>query len=152
MREEKISSNKFNSKETIDQQDLPAKLTRRRNLRLLRSSSKVQEALKETSGTVDKPLTKAPRRAGKTSAPSSSKESSPSVGKKESSSVKSSSNNESSSKSSSSSKKIVSPHDLTEAIEMDIRKKTRESLATAKKPSCSGLNTLRHSSPSVPRV
>ena len=91
-----------------------------------RSSSKVQEALKETSGTVDKPLTKAPRRAGKTSAPSSSKESSPSVGKKESSSVKSSSNNKSSSKSSSSSKKIVSPHDLTEAIEMDIRKKTRE--------------------------
>ncbi|CAL6345020.1 unnamed protein product [Bathycoccus prasinos] len=90
-----------------------------------RSSSKVQEALKETSGTVDKPLTKAPRRAGKTSAPSSSKESSPSVGKKESSSVKSSSNNKSSSKSSSS-KKIVSPHDLTEAIEMDIRKKTRE--------------------------
>ncbi|CAL6350401.1 unnamed protein product [Bathycoccus prasinos] len=91
-----------------------------------RSSSKVQEALKETSGTVDKPLTKAPRRAGKTSAPSSSKESSPSVGKKESSSVKSSSNNKSSSKSSRSSKKIVSPHDLTEAIEMDIRKKTRE--------------------------
>ncbi|CAL6348898.1 unnamed protein product [Bathycoccus prasinos] len=91
-----------------------------------RSSSKVQEALKETSGTVDKPLTKAPRRAGKTSAPSSSKESSPSVGKKESSSVKSSSNNKSSSKSSSSSKKIVSPNDLTEAIEMDIRKKTRE--------------------------
>ncbi|CAL6354632.1 unnamed protein product [Bathycoccus prasinos] len=90
-----------------------------------RSSSKVQEALKEASGTVDKPLTKAPRRAGKTSAPSSSKESSPSVGKKESSSVKSSSNNKSSSKSSSS-KKIVSPHDLTEAIEMDIRKKTRE--------------------------
>ena len=85
-------------------------------------SSKVQEALKETSGTVEKPLTKAPRRAGKMSNTASSSKESSSISKKES---VMSSNSKSKRKSSSSKKESVSPRDLTDAIEMDI-KKTRE--------------------------
>ena len=82
-----------------------AMANRRSLLSNQKSVSKVQEALRETSGIIEKPLTKAPRRAGKTS-----------------SSDESSTKSRSSKRNAVSRKKVVSPQDLTDVIDVDIKK------------------------------
>ena len=77
----------------------------RSSIKPKKSVSKVQEALRETSGIIEKPLTKAPRRAGKTS-----------------SSDESSTKSRSSKRNAVSRKKVVSPQDLTDVIDVDIKK------------------------------